>query len=382
VNYHMKGQVNVGVVGLGMGMSHIRAFGGYLERDPADRRRPRILAKNETGEKGEKVIPEANLVAICDLKTEPLRKAAELYGAKAYSSYLDMVNDPEVEAVAIASPSFEHAPMAILAILHGKHALVEKPVATDLSAAQRMVEVAKMNKVKLACIFQSRLDPINVQMKKDIEGGKLGKIFLLEGIVKWWRDDKTYYHEDKQVEMWKGTWYGEGGGALANQGIHTVDQLCWLMDFEVDEVFGYYDKVFHSIQAEDFTAALLRYRNGATGYVTCTTSMSHQDLQETRVSVYGTKGTLSKIGDQLVRRIQGEPETQGTGESKVQKDTLTVQIMSPHTEQCRDFVQAILEDRDPVVTAESATKALEVVKAVYLSCQQKEPVKLPLKRYF
>lgn len=110
--------------------------------------------------------------------------------------------------------------------------------------------------------------------------------------------------------------------------------------------------------------------------------MSHQDLQKTRVSVYGTKGTLSKIGDQLVRRIQGEPETQGTGESKVQKDTLTVQIMSPHTEQCRDFVQAILEDRDPVVTAESATKALEVVKAVYLSCQQKEPVKLPLKRYF
>ena len=83
-----------------------------------------------------------------------------------------------------------------------------------------------------------------------------------------------------------------------------------------------------------------------------------------------------------MRRIQGEPETKGTGELKVQKDTLTVQAISPHTEQCRDFVCAILDDRDPVVTAESATKALEVVKAVYLSCQQKEPLRLPLKRYF
>lgn len=377
----MKGQVNVGVVGLGMGMSHISAFGGYLERVPVDRR-TRVLAKNEPGEKGEKIIPEANLVAICDLKTESLRKVAELYGVKAYSSYLDMLNDPEVEAVAIASPSFEHAPMAILAALNGKHALVEKPVATDLSAAERMVEVAKRNKVKLACIFQSRLDPVNIQMKEDIERGKLGRIFLLEGIVKWWRDDKTYYHQDKQVEMWKGTWYGEGGGALANQGIHTVDRMCWLMNFEVEEVFGYYDRVFHTIQAEDFTATLLRYRNGAAGYITCTTSMSHQDLQETRVSVYGTKGTLSRIGDHLMRRIQDEPDAQGAEEVKKQKDTLTVQVMSPHTEQCRDFIHAILEDRDPIVTGESATKALEIVKAVYMSCQQNEPVKLPLKRYF
>jgi UDP-N-acetyl-2-amino-2-deoxyglucuronate dehydrogenase len=374
----MRSKVNVGVVGLGMGMSHINAFGGYLARGQEER----ILGKNQPGEKGEKLIPEAELVAICDLKTEPLRKVAEQYGAKAYSSYLDMVSDPEVEAVAIASPSFEHAPMAMLAALHGKHALVEKPVATDLSAADRMVELAKQNKVKLACIFQSRLEPANIRMKKDIESGKLGRIFLIEGIVKWWRDDSTYYHQDKQVEMWKGTWFGEGGGALANQGIHTVDQLCWLMGFQVEEVYGYYDRVFHSIQAEDFTAALLRYKNGAAGYITCTTSMSHSDLQETRVSVYGTKGTLSKVDEGLIRRIQGEPETGGSGESTGESDTLTVRPVSLHTEQCRDFVHAIIEDRDPVVTAESATKALEVIKAVYLSCQQKEPVKLPLKRYF
>jgi UDP-N-acetyl-2-amino-2-deoxyglucuronate dehydrogenase len=378
----MKDRVNVGVVGLGMGMSHISAFGGYVEGNPPKDRRPGVLAPEEPGEKGHKIIPEANLVAICDFQSEPLRKVAELYGAKAYSSYLDMVRDPEVEAVAIASPSFEHTPMVILAALHGKHALVEKPVATDLSAAERMVEVARKNKVKLGCIFQSRLDPVNIRMKEDIESGRLGRIFLLEGIVKWWRDDKTYYHQDEQVEMWKGTWYGEGGGALANQGIHTVDQLCWLMNFEVEEVYGYYDRVFHTIQAEDFTAALLRYSAGAIGYITCTTSLSHQDLQETRVSVYGTKGTLSRIGDRLVRRIQGEPEVQGAEGAKMQKDTLTVQVMSPHTEQCRDFIRAILEDRDPIVTGESASKALEVVKAVYLSCQQREPVKLPLKGYF
>jgi len=348
----MVRRVGVGVVGLGMGRSHARAFHGY---------------------------EKARLVALCDIRSDILKKTCEEFGAKPYNSYHDMLQDPEIEAVAIATPSYEHAPMAIYAALHGKHVLVEKPIATDLTAADRMIKICKEQGVKLGCVFQSRLDPINMKMKKAVDEGRLGRIFLIEGIVKWWRSDKDYYHENKMVEMWKGTWFGEGGGALANQGIHTMDQLYWMMG-DADTVYGQYDTVGHSIQAEDFSAALIRFKNGAVGYIVSTTCLTPRDLQETRLTIHGTKGTISRVGNQLIWRIEGEPAETIAGET-LKSDTLTVAPGGPHAWQCRDFIDSILEDRNPVVTGESAIKALELVKAVYESALQGKPAKLPLPRY-
>ena len=344
-------RVGVGVVGLGMGVNHARAFQDY---------------------------EKANLVAVCDIRSDLLKRVSEGFKVKGYLSYHDMLQDPEIDAVAIATPSYEHATMSIYAALHGKHVLVEKPIATDLSAGDRLVQICSENGVKLAGIFQSRLHPMNTRMKKAVDEGKLGKVYLIEGIVKWWRDDKNYYHANKEVEMWKGTWFGEGGGSLANQGIHTVDQLYWMMG-DADTVYGQYDTVGHTIQAEDFCTALIRFKNGAVGYMICTTCMQ-REMQETRISVYGTKGTVSRLGDQLTVKIEGEPVETVTGET-LEADTLTTPKGGPHAWQCRDFIDSIIEDRDPVVTGESALKAVEIVTAVYQSALQGEPVKLPLPRY-
>ena len=339
-------------MGLGMGRAHAKAFHDY---------------------------EKARLVALCDIRSDILKKACEEFGAKPYTSYHDMLQDPEMEAIAIATPCYEHAPMAIYAALHGKHVLVEKPIATDLTAADRMIKVCKEGGVKLGCIFQSRLDPINVRMKKAVDEGRLGRIFLIEGIVKWWRSDPEYYRSSKMAEMWRGAWFTEGGGPLINQGIHTMDQLYWMMG-EADTVYGQYDTVSHNIQAEDFSVALIRFKNGALGYLVCTTCLTPSNMQETRLTIHGTKGTISRVGDQLIWRIVGEPEEILAGEA-LKSDTLTVAPGGPHTWQCRDFIDAILEDRDPIVTGESAIKALELVKAVYESALQGKPVKLPLPRY-
>lgn len=342
-------RIGVGVVGLGMGRNHARAFHEY-ER--------------------------SRLVAVCDMRSDLLRKVSEEFGVKGYLSYADMLQDPDVEAVAIATPSYEHATMGIYAALHGKHVLIEKPIATDLSAGDRLIQVCKQNRVKLAGIFQSRLDPKNVKMKKVVDEGKLGKTFLIEGIVKWWRDDREYYHANKEVEMWKGTWFGEGGGSLANQGIHTVDQLLWMMG-DVETVYGQYSTVGHTIQAEDFCTALIRFRNGAVGYVVCTTC-APREMQETRISIYGTEGIAQLVGEELKIVLGGKVETVA-GET-LEKDTLTVRG-DPHPLQCRDFIDSIIEDRDPVVTGESALRTVEVVTAVYQSALQGRPLRLPLPRY-
>lgn len=342
--------VRLGVVGLGMGKNYAKAFQEY---------------------------DKSELVAVCDFNSEILAQVSNEFGVKGYLSYSDMLKVPNVDAVAISSPSYEHAPMGILAALHGKHVLIDKPIATDLNAGDRLIEICKETGVKLAGIFQSRLDPLNIRMKKIVDEGHLGQVFLIEGVVKWWRSDEDYYHRSKEVEMWKGSWFGEGGGSMANQGIHTVDQLYWIMG-DVDTVYGQYSTVAHKIQAEDFSTALIKFKNSAVGYMVCTTC-APKDSQETRVSIYGTKGFISKTGDKLTISTDGTKETTEGEEMKV--DTLSAVRGGPHDWLCHDFVDSILENRDPVVTGESALKTVEIVTGVYQSALQGHPLKLPLPRY-
>jgi UDP-N-acetyl-2-amino-2-deoxyglucuronate dehydrogenase len=353
-------QVGVGVVGLGMGLNHARAFAEY---------------------------EKARLVAVCDIRSDLLKRASDEFHVKGYLSYDEMLQDPEIDAVAIVTPSYEHAVMGTYAALHGKHVLVEKPIATDLAAGDWLVRVCKERGLRLAGIFQSRLDPMNIKMKQIVDDGKIGKVYQIEGIVRWWRDDKTYYHASKEVEMWKGTWFGEGGGSLANQGIHTVDQLYWMIG-EVDTVYGQYDTVGHTIQAEDFCTALIRFKNSTVGYLACTTC-APEDMQETRLSIYGDKGVVEmkvpykgtgSTGDELTVKI-GEKPAQTFTRQTLKTDTLTIPKGGPHTWQCRDFIDSIIERRDPAVTGESALKAVEIITAVYQSALQGKPVNLPLPRY-
>jgi predicted dehydrogenase len=343
-------KIGVGVVGLNMGKNYALAFKNY--------------------EKSE-------LIGVCDFNSEVLDKVSEELGVEGYLSYREMVKNPEIQAVTIASPSYEHAPMGVYAALNDKHLLVDKPIVTDLTAGDRLIEVCKERGVTLGGIFQSRLDPLNIRIKELVEQGAIGKVFLSEGVVKWWRSDQDYYHIREEVEMWKGSWFGEGGGSLMNQGIHTLDQLCWIMG-DVDGVFGQYNTVEHNIQAEDFATALIRFKNGAVGYMICTTC-TPKEVQETRVSIYGTKGSVSRVGDNLTIIREGRVEEIARGDD-TKTDTLSTVKGGPHDWICYDFIDSILEGREPIVTGESALNTVEVAKGVYRSASLERLVNLPLSR--
>src|SRR5262249_32288801 len=150
--------------------------------------------------------------------------------------------DPDVDVVCICTPSGDHATHAIRAMEAGKHVVIEKPMEINLPACDRMIASQRKTKKKLTVIHQHRFDPATSVVKDAIDQGKLGKIILADAQVKWFR--KQHYYD---VAPWRGTWAGDGGGALMNQGIHTVDVLQWLTG-GVESVFAHTATAGHEIE--------------------------------------------------------------------------------------------------------------------------------------
>src|SRR5208282_3400457 len=189
-----------------------------------------------------------------------------------------------------------------LAAKAGKHVLVEKPMAVDLETAARMIEAARGAGIQLGVVSQHRFDDSTLFLKRAIEAGRLGNILEADAYVKWhWTNE--YY-----ARPVKGSWAGEGGGALIGQAIHQVDVLLYLIG-AADEVFGYWQLgATHKIESEDLVNALLHYASGATGVIQAATALWPGYPE--RIEIHGTKGSAIVAGDQLttwdVREDQGE----------------------------------------------------------------------------
>jgi UDP-N-acetyl-2-amino-2-deoxyglucuronate dehydrogenase len=194
----MAEQTGFAVVGLGMGRHHCKAIAAA---------------------------PGARLVAVCDTDGERLEATAKEYGCRAYSDYAELLADDEVVVVNIATPSGMHSAMGIQAAAAGKHMIVEKPADIKPERIDELIAAGKKHSVKIAGIFQSRLDPLNIRIREAIAAGRLGKLIGVHGHLPWYR--KQSYYEGLHGK-WKGTWEMDGGGSLMNQGVHTVDLLQWL----------------------------------------------------------------------------------------------------------------------------------------------------------
>lgn len=339
-------KIGFGVVGLGMGAYHAEAI---------------IEAKG------------ARLVALCDSDEERLNKTNEKFKVKTYKNYDDMLNDSEVEVINVCTPSYLHVDMAIPAVKAGKHVIVEKPVDIKVEKIDMLIEEGKKAGVKMSAIFQSRTTPLNKRIKDAIDDGRMGKIIGVHGILPWFRE-QSYYQGTHG--SWKGTWDMDGGGSLMNQGVHTVDLMQWLGG-RVKSVFGAYGVFTHEIGAEDKTVAVLKYENGALGTLMTTTS-AYPGLSQ-YILIHGDKGTIAKEDEQLKAwRIQSEKEKEEENEmlgfygAQEKRDITTASDpmavgSSGHTGLVEDMVQAILEDKTPLITIESAKHAVEIVNAIYES---------------
>jgi predicted dehydrogenase len=337
-----------------------------------------------------KEVRGARLLACCDEVPERAREFAAKYDLpKVYTSYEELLADPDVQAVSICTPSGLHSDMVIQASHAGKHAMTEKPMDITLPKIDAMIAVTRANGTKLGVIFQRRTSELWQAVRETVQSGKLGRMVLGDAYLKYYRSQEYY-----DSGAWRGTWALDGGGALMNQGVHLVDQLQWVMG-PVETVFSFADHLARDIEVEDTTVSALRFKNGAFGTLQGTTSVvgsietSEVDDAGTvrvtkwggldhRMEFHGDRGTIMVDGERIVKWVVPgvpEPVLDGGGGSAA-SDPRAIS-MRGHAIQLQDFVDAIREDRDPMVTGEEARPAVEIILAVYQSARTGQPVTLP-----
>lgn len=305
-------------------------------------------------------------VTVCtDINEEAGRRFAERWGARFVPTYEEVCRDPEVDFVDVCTfPDFRLQPVEACAASK-KHIQVQKPIATNLETARRMIETARSAGIQLGVVSQHRFDDASLFISRAIAEGRLGKILQADAYVKWYRSPEYY------ARPIKGSWAVEGGGALINQAIHQVDILLWLIG-PVRELFALWQLgAMHKIESEDVISVLMRYKNGAQGVIQASTAFWPGYTE--RVEIHGTKGTAILAGDKLaawdVRDYEGEPPPLAKQVLSGSADPMAIPL-EPFERQFRDFGEAIRTGRKPLVSGEEGYRALELVLAAYRSCRE------------
>ena len=166
----------------------------------------------------------AELVACYDQFPAAAERLASEFGCKAYQDFKEFLADPDIQIVTIGTPSGAHLDPAVASAQAGKHVIVEKPLEVTVARCDEIIDACNKAGVTLSTVFPSRFHQSSIQLKKAIESGRFGKLTLGDAIVKWYRTQQYY-----DSGVWRGTWKLDGGGALMNQAIHSVDLLVWLM---------------------------------------------------------------------------------------------------------------------------------------------------------
>lgn len=326
---------------------------------------------------------ELNIVAVCDIlpeKMESLLAKYDLQNDKSitrYADYKEMIEAEKPELVSIATESGIHAKIALYCIENKINVIIEKPMAMSMEDADRIIEAAKANNVKVSACHQNRFNVAIQELRKAIEAGRFGKLSHGSIHVRWNRDH-GYYDQ----ASWRGTW-AQDGGALMNQCIHGIDLLRWMMGDEIEEVYGATRQQFHDyLEAEDVGMAVVKFKNGAIGTIEGTTNVYPKNLEET-LYVFGENGTV-KIGGTSTNNIDVwdfADETADDLKKKDLKEATSNVYGNGHTSLFADVINAIENDRQPYVDAVAGRNALEVVLSIYKSQKEGKPVKLPLRNF-
>ncbi len=309
-------------------------------------------------------IEGARLVAVCGRDERRTSEFAARFGAAAYTDYDRFLDHPDLRIVTICTPSGRHADQGARAARAGKHVLVEKPIEISLERADQLIDACREAGVKLGVIFQSRFLPAARKIKRAVDEGRLGRLILGDAYVKWYRAPEYY-----AAGSWHGTLDLDGGGALINQAIHTVDLLQWVMGpFETALALKSALRYPH-IEAEDTLVAALRFQNGALGVIEAATSIKPGFKR--RLEISGERGTVILDGDSIgLWAIEGENVDQSEQEQITDGSTNPAAISNEgHRRQLEDMMMAVIEDRPPLVDGPEGRKSLELVEAIYESAK-------------
>lgn len=302
------------------------------------------------------------VVAAYSSTDEKIQQFQKTYEGNGYTSYQELLKDPEVDVVSICTPSGTHLDFGKAAAEAGKHVVVEKPIEVTLERARDLISSCEANGVKLAVIYQSRFTPDAIRMKKAIENGDIGELLMVTASVKWFRDQE--YYTDSP---WRGTLKLDGGGAVINQSIHTIDLLLWMLG-EIDVIQAFKGTFTHpQIEGEDNAVASYRFKSGVIGTFIASTSIVPPFPR--RIEVFGSKGT-AVLDESTFRLLKSEDdlkkdgqETDATGGAS----PLAHFKFDPHKDQFNGILEAINEDREPPVSGSDSLNSLAFVEGLYQS---------------
>lgn len=311
---------------------------------------------------------------LCDVAESKARDLAEKYAIPHVTGdYRAVLDDPEVDCVAICTPHHTHVSLSIAALQAGKHVLCEKPLATRVADLDVLVAaVHEYPRQVFSGVFQHRFDRVYQYARRLVHEGAFGTLLTAHLNMQCLRTAEYY-----QADAWRGTWAEEGGSLMINQSIHFVDLLNWITG-GVDSLCAAWDNRTHKdiIETEDTLAATLRFKNGALGSITATSS-SYLNWEPT-FTFHGTQGALD-IRDGKVTRAdfsdgsvsQRILQELADGDEARPVSVGKVYYGPSHISQVSDFVDAIREQRMPFIPVEAARAAVDIILGMYRSAREK-----------
>ena len=313
------------------------------------------------------------LSAVCDVIPERARAAGEAHSVPWFTSYDKMLREASSDAVAICTPSGLHPHQGILAARLGKHVISEKPMAITLSAADDLVAACDEASVHLFVVKQNRLNPSIQLLRRAIDKGRFGRIYLANTTVRWSRPQEYYDAAD-----WRGTWEFDGG-AMMNQASHYIDLMQWLIG-PVESVMAQTATLARKIEVEDTGVALVKFRNGALGVIEVTMLTFPRNL-EGSFTVLGEKGTV-RVGGTAVNRIEAwqfADQDPDDGQVEVAATTPGNVYGFGHEGYYRNVLAVLHGEARADTDGRSGRKSLELILGIYESAKTGREVPVPLR---
>jgi UDP-N-acetyl-2-amino-2-deoxyglucuronate dehydrogenase len=314
----------------------------------------------------------AELVAVCDIDRAALKAAVSRTGARGYEDLGQLLEESNPDIVVLATPSGLHPAQTIQIAEARRHVMTEKPMATRWEDGKRMVQACDNAGVQLFVVKQNRRNATLQLLKRAIDKGRFGRIYMVS-INVFWSRPQSYYESSK----WRGTWEFDGG-AFMNQASHYVDLLDWLIG-PVESVQAYTATLARDIQVEDTGVMAVKWRSGALGSVSVT-MLTYPRNFEGSITIIGEHGT-ARVGGVAVNEIQHWEFADADPDDKNVRDAnyLTTSVYGFGHPLFYDNVLSVLQGKDvPQTDGREGLRSLELLIAAYLSARDGRRVSLPL----
>jgi predicted dehydrogenase len=329
---------------------------------------------SETHARAARAIAGVEIVAVHGTNREKITRLCLEYGGTPYQNFEAFLDHRPMDLAIIGSPSGLHAEQGIAAARSGLHVLTEKPIEISTARADALIAAAKKYSVHLGVIFQDRTKRHIRELKSWLDQGLLGKVLFVDARVKWYRPPEYYANS-----RWRGTFALDGGGALINQGVHTIDLLLWLLG-DVVRVQARTATLLHKIEAEDTAVATLEFASGALGVFHATTAAYPGSPR--RVEISGTEGTVILEHDRIIavnlRNALSAVDLAALDDSATDENqsasSATVSDFRGHQAVLEDFLGAIRQNRAPTCDGADGRRSIALIESIYRAAKTPDRV--------